>query len=236
MNFAEIDDRWEAIQRRFQEICILRRRGDNAQAGELMEKALSPLIVEWSTQDGSPPEEKRRRLQDMFEHEMDRIESAWTTREVLAKELFAPLKLQLSELVEKAGRLTPTAAPAGNAVGSREVAALHAELKVLRSDVAKLQTLLEEPKKGATTPNFVAEAEAAHRNQKLETTLLDAIARETAVQFEVLREEMRDALSAETQAHEQTREILGDMLLELKKLRATRQHSFPQQDAVEHPH
>ena len=97
MDESKTEDLWEEIKGQFRIACILRKEDKIDEAVEVINSVLPPMLSQWTEANPKSSEQKRKLIEQMFHQEMERVENAWITYELVATRLESQLKKALSE-------------------------------------------------------------------------------------------------------------------------------------------
>lgn len=101
MDESKTEDLWEEIKGQFRIACILRKEGKLDEAVEVINSVLPPLLSQWTQANPKSSAQKRKLVEQMFHREMERVEDAWITYELVAKRLESQLTKALSAEIKE---------------------------------------------------------------------------------------------------------------------------------------
>ena len=165
MYYSELDQNWEAIQKEFQNVCILRREGRDDEAMRHMEQKLSPLLADWTRENHEEGFQKRQRLEDMFEKEINRVEDAWLTQSLLNERLLQPFLKDLRSMLAAvqdgvSGKLSEMNQFTQTAAQSPTIVDFEAALEPLRKEICELKTELAQRQVKAESSDLIDQFKA----------------------------------------------------------------------------
>ena len=70
------DANWDNVRKLFRQACFLRGSGDEAGAVQILGKEMPGAVSAWSAKSRVPDDERKKRLQEMFQEEMQKVEEA----------------------------------------------------------------------------------------------------------------------------------------------------------------
>ena len=70
------DANWDNVRKLFRKACFLRGTGDEAAAVQILGKEMPEAVSAWSAKAGVPDEERKARLQTLFQEEMQKVDEA----------------------------------------------------------------------------------------------------------------------------------------------------------------
>ncbi len=101
MDESKTEDLWEEIKGQFRTACILRKEDKLDEAVKVINLVLPPLLSQWTQANPKASEQKRKLIEQMFHQEMERVENAWITYELVATRLESHLKKALSAEIKE---------------------------------------------------------------------------------------------------------------------------------------
>ena len=101
MDEINTEDLWEEIKGQFRTACILRKEDKLDEAVKVINLVLPPLLSQWTQANPKSPEQKRKLIEQMFHQEMERVENAWITYELVATRLESHLTKALSAEIKE---------------------------------------------------------------------------------------------------------------------------------------
>ena len=70
------DANWDNVRKLFRKACFLRGTGDEAAAVQILGKEMPGAVSAWANSSGVPDDERKNRLQAMFQEEMQKVDEA----------------------------------------------------------------------------------------------------------------------------------------------------------------
>lgn len=101
MDESKTEDLWEEIKGQFRIACILRKEDKIDEAVEVINSVLPPLLSQWTQANTKSSVQKRKLVEQMFHKEMERVEDAWITYELVSKRLESQLTKALSDEIKE---------------------------------------------------------------------------------------------------------------------------------------
>ena len=104
MDEIKTEELWEEIKGQFRIACILRKEDKLDEAVKVINSVLPNLLSQWNQSNTEPSAQKRKLVEQMFQQEMDRVEDAWVTYELVASRLEDQLTKTLSTEIREIKR------------------------------------------------------------------------------------------------------------------------------------
>src|SRR5262245_10227784 len=101
MNHQPAIDLLENIRERLRQACMLRQIGDEQGASEIVNRDLRVLLVQLADSSHLAADSRRRRLEVLFEEEMERVEAGWFVTEMIEERMLDPLLEELDDIREE---------------------------------------------------------------------------------------------------------------------------------------
>lgn len=76
---------WQEVITGFQQVCVLKRKGNESEASKVLSSELPGRIANWSKNSSKPVTEKKVELETMFRSQKQKVDDAWVFNQLVTE-------------------------------------------------------------------------------------------------------------------------------------------------------